>query len=210
MKNLKNKKATSILAILLMLSFTTSILAIPNTNAQHDKSISEMTISIPDTITEGSPVIISGTVMDISPGILESESIKLRFPNGVPVVSDKNIDQWMLYVYKQYERPTDVTGVEVTIFAYQKDNDKVVDIGTTTSDANGRFSITWTPPTGTAGDYEVNAYFSGSEGYYGSYAQTAITIAAAPSYSWYVVGTMIAIIIILSSMALIFVKRKHK
>jgi hypothetical protein len=52
--------------------------------------------------------MITGYVTDTSPGTTDT-SIKLRFPNGVPVVSDEIQSQWMLYVYKQFERPTNAT-----------------------------------------------------------------------------------------------------
>ena len=39
----------------------------------------------------------------------------LRFPNGVPAVADEDMSEWMIYVYKQFERPTNVAGVPVKI-----------------------------------------------------------------------------------------------
>ena len=38
-----------------------------------------------------------------------------RFPNGVPAVSDASQAAWMEYVYMQKPKPTDVTGVPITI-----------------------------------------------------------------------------------------------
>jgi len=202
------KKASSTLTILLMLSLVAAMLVIPNANAQHDKNTSEMTISMSNAIVTGSSVTISGTVMDVSPAIVENENIKLRFPNGVPAVSDENIDQWMLYVYKQHARPMDVTGVEVKAYAQQ--GDRVIDMGTTVSDATGQYLINWIPPADATGEWDIYAYFSGSEGYYGSYAQTAVTISAAPSYSWQILGIIIAGTILLISATLIFRTRKTK
>jgi hypothetical protein len=111
------------------------------------------------------------------------------------------MSDWMLHVYKQFTRPMNTKGVEITVFAQQGDN--VIDIGTTTSDANGRYSIPWTPPTDTTGEWDIYAYFSGSASYYGSYAKTETAIYAAPEtpttetppYEWYIIGMGIAIII---------------
>ena len=163
------------------------------------KGPSEMTVSMSNAIaTAGAPVLISGTVMDISPGT-QSDDAKFRFSKGVPAVSDESMSEWMLYVYKHFSRPLDATGVEVTVFAQQGNN--VIDIGNTTSDANGRFSITWIPPTDATGDYDIYAYFSGSAGYYGSYAKTETAVFAAPEviepdplppYGWYILGAVIA------------------
>ena len=164
------------------------------------KGPSEMTVSMSNAIaTAGAPVLISGTVMDISPGT-QSDDAKFRFSKGVPAVSEESMSEWMLYVYKHFARPMDATGVEVTIFAQQGDN--LIDIGTTTSDANGRYSITWIPPVGTTGDYEIYAYFNGSPSYYGSYAKMEAAVFAAPDvpevksppYGWYILGAAIAII----------------
>ena len=164
------------------------------------KGPSEMTVSMSNAIaTAGSPVLISGTVMDIAPGT-QSDGLQMKFPKGVPAVSDESMSEWMLYVYKQFERPKDTVGVEITIFAQQGDN--VIDVGKTLSDDNGRYAITWVPPTGTTGDWDIYAYFSGSASYYGSYAKTEMAVFAAPEvpvvenppYEWYIVGAAIAII----------------
>jgi len=165
------------------------------------KGPSEMTVSMSNAIaTEGAPVLISGTVMDISPGT-QSDNLKMRFSKGVPAVSEESMSNWMLHVYKQFEKPMDATGVAVTVFAQQGEH--VIDIGKTVSDANGRYSIMWTPPAGTAGEWDVYAYFDGSASYWGSYAKTEVGVFAAPEivtpetkpYEWYIVGMGIAIII---------------
>src|SRR5208283_4482337 len=48
----------------------------------------------------GTPVVISGTVMDISAGTQQAEQ-KADFPSGVPVSSDASMSTWMSYVYQQ-------------------------------------------------------------------------------------------------------------
>jgi hypothetical protein len=141
------------------------------------KGPSSTTVSIQnDVISLGSSVMIKGTVMDVSPGT-EDEAIQLRFPKGVPAISDADMSEWMLYVYKQFERPEDVEGVEVFL--------KVLDphdewySATVTTDENGKFSHMWTP--GVAGEYHVTAMFEGSEAYYASQATTTFGIDPAPA-----------------------------
>ena len=61
-------------------------------------------------------------------------------------------------------------------------NNNCMDIGTATSDSSGIFSTMWQPEI--AGKYTVYATFDGSDGYYGSYAQTTVGVieaAAAPT-----------------------------
>jgi hypothetical protein len=127
-------------------------------------------------ITQGSSLIISGTVMDISAGTKQNEQAS-RFPNGVPAVSDVSMGDWMEYVYMQKPRPTNATGVQVTIDVIDSNNN-YRNIGTTTSDSNGFFSFQWTPDI--PGKYTVIATFAGSESYWPSHAETAFVVDAAP------------------------------
>jgi hypothetical protein len=216
MKYIKSKKLLSILAILITLSFAASILTPSNANTQppwykidneYTKGLSETTVSVSKEVTTaGSSVLITGTVIDISPDT-EKENIKLRFPNGVAVVGDESINDWMRYVYEQYEQPLSVKGAEIKVFAYDDTNEKEIPIGTTESDRYGTFSITWKPQK--EGTYDIYAIFEGTNSYYGSYANT--TIEVTPAYQWYIIGTGITIIaIILISTLLIYRKRKDK
>ena len=66
------------------------------------------------------------------------------FPNGVPAVSDASMSSWMEYVYMQKPKPTNATGVPVTLSVIDS-NGNYRHIGTTTSDASGMFGFTWTP-----------------------------------------------------------------
>jgi hypothetical protein len=165
------------------------------------KGPSEMTVTTSNAVaTTENTVLISGTVMDISPGTTQDNLIG-RFSKGVPAVADESMSDWMLYVYKHFERPLDTKGVEITVFAEQ--GDTVIDIGTATSDANGRYSIAWTPSADATGNWDIYAYFSGSGAYYGSYAKSEMAVLAAPEvpppepsppYGWYILGAAIAII----------------
>jgi len=122
-------------------------------------------------------VMIQGFVTDVSPGT-QSDALKLRFPNGVPAVSDESQSQWMLYVYKQFPRSMNTTGVTVSLDVLDA-NGNYRNIGTTTADANGFFSFNWTPDI--EGKYTIFATFGGSKAYYGSYAQAAFAVSSAPA-----------------------------
>ena len=137
------------------------------------KGPSETMVTAPD-ITQpvGTPILIKGTVMDVSPGT-EDTALQLRFPNGVPAVSDESMSDWMLYIYKQFEIPADATGVEV-VFNWVDSEGGWHDLDRTTTDMSGQFSYLWTPPA--EGKYTIVATFFGSEGYYASYAQTAVAV----------------------------------
>jgi hypothetical protein len=124
----------------------------------------------------GSSVLVEGYVTDISPGT-ETFARTARFPNGVPAVSDASMSAWMQYVYKQWARPADTTGVEVSISVLDANNNLRV-VGTTTSNAEGFFSYQWFPDI--EGKYTVFATFGGSKAYYGSHAATAFAVDPAP------------------------------
>jgi outer membrane protein assembly factor BamB len=180
------------------------------------KGPSEMTVTPSNAVINAeNTVLISGTVMDVSPGT-EQDNIKYRFSKGVPAVSDESMSEWMLYVYKNFGRPMDTQGVDVTVFAQQ--GDRVIDVGTAVSDASGRFAITWTPPTDATGNWDVYAYFSGSGAYYGSWAKSEMAVLEAPEivepdptppYEWYIVGMGIAILaVVIIFGLLIYLKKK--
>jgi hypothetical protein len=141
------------------------------------KGPTSMTVSAPSTgVTTATPISISGTIIDVSPGtraldepdvtMTKQNEVALRFPNGLPCVSDESQSLWMEYVYEQQPLPTNTTGVPVTISVVDS-NGNYRQIGETTS-VDGTFSYTWTPDI--AGDYEVIASFSGSNSYWPSSA----------------------------------------
>jgi outer membrane protein assembly factor BamB len=177
------------------------------------KGPSAMTVTSPDiAVTANTPFVIRGTIMDLSPGT-NDEVLQMRFPNGVPAVADESMSEWMLHVYKQFEKPMDTKGVDISIWAFDP-NGNEVHIGDTTSDASGKFSYTYTPTT--AGDHEIYAYFMGSKSYYGTYAKTDITVMAAPEiiqvetppYEWYIIGAAIAIIAAIAINIIVTLKKK--
>lgn len=173
----------------------------------------------PKTLVLGSSVIIEGSVTDISPGLSEY-STTARFPNGVPAVSDASMGEWMKYVHVQFPRPTNVTGVEVTLSVLDSNNN-FREIGKTTADSDGYYSFQWTPDI--EGKYTVYALFAGSKSYYPSHAETAFGVDPAPpeppqepapppsmtdTYVMYsAVGIIVAIAIVGALLALLVRKR---
>ncbi|MEM3050609.1 MAG: PQQ-binding-like beta-propeller repeat protein [Candidatus Bathyarchaeia archaeon] len=144
------------------------------------KGPSATTVSAsPKISVHGSKVLVEGMVTDISPGTKEY-ALTARFPNGVPVVADESMTEWMEYVYMQYPRPTDVKGVEVTVTVLDPNNN-CYDVATATTDSNGFFSCTFEPPV--PGKYTIIATFKGSKAYYGSSAETAVFVEDAPPAS---------------------------
>jgi hypothetical protein len=173
----------------------------------------------PKTTVEGSSVTVEGMVTDVSPGT-EEYALRARFPNGVPAVADENMSDWMLYVYKQFEKPADTVGVEVVVSVLDPNNN-YYEVGRATSDATGFYSCSFTPPV--PGDYTVYASFAGSKAYWGSSAETAVTVDSAPAATpaptptpapmtdTYVlgIGSAILIAVIIGFIVLILIFRKR-
>ncbi len=152
------------------------------------KGPSAMTVSAPDTAAAfGAPVVIRGTVTDISAGTKQSQQAA-RFPNGVPAVSDASQQGWMDYVYMQKGKPSNTTGVPVALSVVDA-NGNFRGIGTATSDSSGMFSYTWTPDI--QGSYTVIASFAGSESYWPSSAESSFAVSnPTPAASPYPVTTL--------------------
>jgi len=123
----------------------------------------------------GTPILIKGTVMDISPGTRET-SISLRFPGGVPAVADEFMGDWMEYVYMQFPRPSNVKGVWVKIDAINVYTGEYLDLGGTHTDETGFYTVAWTPPK--EGLYKILATFPGTKSYWPSHAETSILVSA--------------------------------
>jgi hypothetical protein len=131
----------------------------------------------PKSSVHGNSVVVEGMVTDISAGT-KDDALTARFPNGVPAVSDANMSDWMLHVYKQFEKPADVVGVEVIVSVLDPNNN-CYEVARATSDASGYFGCTFEPLV--PGFYKVIATFEGSGAYYGSYAETFINVEEAPA-----------------------------
>ena len=183
---------------------------------------SATTVTTPNIgVTTATPIVISGTVMDVSAGASQ-QAVKANFPNGLPCVSDASQSAWMEYVYQQQPHPTNVTGVTVDLTSIDP-NGNTVPIGTATSDASGMFHYTWTPPI--TGAYTIIATFPGSNAYYPSYAEAALYAANPPATASpvptpisqattqsYVLGIGIAMIVIIivigAVLALLLLRKK--
>ncbi len=141
------------------------------------KGPSAITVDAPLTgLTLGNSVTIRGSITDISPGTTQKE-IQLRFPDGVPAVSDTNMTSWMKYVYQQAERPN-AQGVSVTLSVVDS-NGNYRTIGSTMSDSDGFYSFTWIPDI--EGKFIIYTSFDGSNSYYPSHAVTAFNVDPAPT-----------------------------
>jgi hypothetical protein len=180
------------------------------------------TVSAPQVgVSTSTPVTITGTVTDISAGS-QQNAVAMNFPNGLPCVSDASQSAWMEYVYEQQPMPTNVTGVPVTLSVIDS-NGNNRPIGTTTTDASGLYSYTWTPDI--PGNYTLTATFAGTQSYYGSSAQTAfyassppatpaptatpITgLATASEVTYGIVAAVIAIIIAIAIVGLLLLRKK--
>ena len=152
-------------------SFDTSIYCI-------GKGPSATTVTAPDTAQPlGTQVLVQGTVMDTSGGTTQ-DVITTRFPYGLPAVSDDSMEAWMEYAYQQQIKPTNATGVKVTISVLDP-NGNSYDVGTTTSNTDGKYGVTFTPQV--PGKYTIIATFAGSESYYSSHASTYMSVTEAPA-----------------------------
>jgi hypothetical protein len=170
----------------------------------------------PKVSVHGSSVLVEGMVTDISAGT-KDDALTARFPNGVAAVSDDSMSDWMLYVYKQFQYPTNATGVEVTLDTVDP-NGNWIHIGTVTSDSSGMFSCQWKPEV--PGKYTVIATFAGSKSYYASYAETAIGVDEAPPATpppaypqpidptWTIVAIGIAIIIAVAIVGVLMLRKR--
>jgi len=136
----------------------------------YGKGRSATTVEAPAaSITQGSSLVIRGTVTDQSPG-----QTCLGIPAaGTPAISDASMTQWMEYLYEQQPIPTNATGVPVSIDVIDNNNN-LRHIGDTTSDARGSFSMQYTPDI--PGKYIVIASFAGSESYFTSSAETSFAV----------------------------------
>jgi len=183
------------------------------------KGPSQTTITAPSiSVPAGSQVVLSGSVLDIAAGTKEFARTT-RFPNGVPAVSDASMGEWMKYVYQQSPRPTDATGVPVTLSVVDA-NGNYRDIGSTVTSADGVFSYAWTPDI--SGKYTVYASFAGSASFYPSHAESAFVVEspvstptplqqqAIPAYENYIVGIGIAILAAIAIVAVLLLSAIRK
>jgi outer membrane protein assembly factor BamB len=193
------------------------------------KGPSATTVEAPLTaVAKGQSVMIRGTVTDQCAGA--KKLVETGEFNVVAAMSDESMGSWMAYLYMQKPKPQDATGVTVKLTAVDP-NGNSQDIGTTTTDANGKYGIMWTPPV--EGVYHITAMFEGSNSYWGSEDSTymAVGSAAAPqpttstgaptaspsvvpepeaqaSSDIYVIAAAAAVIIVVAAVAAVFLKKR--
>jgi hypothetical protein len=85
----------------------------------------------------------------------------------------------MAYLYMQQPKPTNATGVTVTLTAIDS-NGNLITLGQATSDDTGKYAFPWTTPT-VPGLYKVTATFSGTNSYYSSSAETDFIVTSGPT-----------------------------
>ncbi len=185
------------------------------------KGPTSLTVNAPSVgVSTTTPITITGTVTDVSAGSQQSQ-VEKNFPNGLPCVSDASQSKWMEYVYQDQPLPTNATGVPVTISVLDSNNN-FREIGTTTSNIYGTYSLTWTPDI--PGNYTVIANFAGSNSYYPSSASTAFyasaAVATVPTVTaqanvatttdlmTYIVGAAIAIIIVMVIIGVLMLRKR--
>lgn len=184
------------------------------------KGTSAMTLEAPMTSSVlGSTVTIRGTVTDTSPGTQQNE-LALKYPNGVPAVSDQSMADWMEYLYMQQAKPINAVGVPVTLSVVDS-NGNYREIGTTTT-SEGFFTFNWKPDID--GAYTVYASFAGSESYWPSHAITSFAVDPAPAtpaptaapvqsmadlyFIPAIAGLFVAIILVGAILALLFLRKR--
>jgi hypothetical protein len=133
----------------------------------------------PKIIAKGNSVMIEGTVTDLSPGTKDLEVIaKSSNAEGVPAIADEYQEEWMEYLYMQQPMPQDAKGVEVVLTTLDP-NSNTYEIGRTTSSDRGTFGCEVDLPV--PGLYKIIATFEGSDSYYGSSAETYVSVEEAES-----------------------------
>ena len=124
-------------------------------------------IEAPSTaISLGESVVIKGTVLDQSSA-----------QAGTACVSEESMGEWMAYLHKQLDIPSDITGVSVSLDVVDPSNNFVHITDVTTDGYSGTFGFTWQPEA--VGQYTVTATFMGDGSYGSSFATTYVSVTEA-------------------------------
>ena len=127
----------------------------------------------------------------------------------------------MAYVYEHQPPPANFTGVDVHLLALDS-NGNWQDLGTATTDIKGHFSMSWAPEI--SGDFQVYAYFDGTNGYWPSDAETSFNMVEAPatptpqptapptvSEQYFLpvsIGMIIAIVVVIALLAVMLLRKR--
>jgi hypothetical protein len=111
------------------------------------------------------PYDSTGAIFPRLVGLEFTSSTKLDYRDPVgskdtPAISDESMSEWMAYLYQQWPKPTNATGVPVFLQAMKSDG-SLIDITQVTSDIMGHYEYTWTPPD--KDTYKILATFEGSK-----------------------------------------------
>jgi outer membrane protein assembly factor BamB len=141
---------------------------------------SATTVSAPQTVPAlGSSVMITGTVTDQTKSGRRNMNNLYDFTlEGTPAISDASMTAWMEYLFENQAKPTDATGVPVSLSAIDP-NGNLVTIGTTASDMNGNYGLLFKPDV--PGTYQIIASFAGSKAYGSSQSTTYLSVGEAPT-----------------------------
>ncbi len=139
---------------------------------------SATTVSAPQIVPAlGSSVMITGTVTDQTPTGRRNVNNGFDFTlKGTPAISDESMGRWMEYMFENQIKPSNATGVPVSVTAIDP-NGNFVNIGDVTSDITGTYGIKFTPEV--PGTYQIIATFAGSKAYSSSFAQTYLAVGEA-------------------------------
>jgi PQQ-like domain len=175
------------------------------------KGQTSTTVDAPMTeVTSGKQMVIQGSVLDQSPGA-----------PGTTAIADKDMTQWMEYLYMQQPIPADAVGVPVSIDAIDPNHNNI-HVGDAVSDQSGHYAYTWATPN-VPGQYTIIAHFLGTKSYFASSAETTAYVSepaptptpapvtAAPPTDMYIAAGVVAIIIaiaIVGVLILIAVKKR--
>ncbi|MCW4030189.1 MAG: PQQ-binding-like beta-propeller repeat protein [Candidatus Bathyarchaeota archaeon] len=143
------------------------------------KGPSATTISAPQIVPAlGSSILLTGTVTDQTQSGRLNTNYLLEFSlKDTPAVSDDSMQAWMEYKFMQQTKPTNTTGVPVSIDTIDP-NGNYRHIADVTSDATGQYAYTFTPDV--PGTYQILASFAGTKSYYASSGQTYLAVGEAP------------------------------
>ncbi len=141
---------------------------------------SKTTVTAPQTIPMlGSGVTITGSVTDDTQSGRRNTNNLYDFTlAGTPAISDDSMESWMEYLYMNQAKPTNATGVPVSLDAVDP-NGNYIHVGDTMSDIYGNYGLKYIPEV--PGTYQIIATFDGSKAYGGSSASTYLTVGEAPT-----------------------------
>ncbi len=184
---------------------------------------SATTVSAPQVVSAlGSSVTLTGTVTDATPSGRRNTNGLYDFTlKGTPAISDESMGRWMEYMFENQIKPSNATGVPVSIDAIDP-NHNFVHIGDATSDIYGNYGLSYTPEV--PGTYQIVASFAGSKAYSASSSSTYLTVGSEPTstpaataqpqsiadmyFVPAIVGLLVAIIIVGVVLALLMLRKR--